>query len=114
MQEIYNHINIPPEIVRLLQLTAITQPPESQAHANATPMLLLLPLTPGMKMKIEDFCSQFSLSAEILEHLCANSYSGSHVIQHVKISKLWAMAFKPGEIAELKKVVRIWATSNDF
>lgn len=77
-------------------------------------MLLPPPLTPGMKMKIEDFCSRFSLSAEILERLHANGYSGSHVIQHVEISELRAMAFKPGEIAELKEAVRIWATSNDF
>jgi hypothetical protein len=110
-QEIHNHINIPPEIVRLLQPTAII--PESLAHINATPMLLLPPLTPGAKMTIEDFCSQFSLSAMILERLHANGYSGSHIIQHVEISELWAMAFKPGEIAELKEAVHIWATSND-
>ena len=64
-QEIHNHINIPPEIVRLLQPNALTQPPES--HANTAPMLLPLSLTPGTKMLIEDFCSQFSLSADILE-----------------------------------------------
>jgi hypothetical protein len=111
VQEIHNHINIPPEFVRLLQLTAII--PESQAHVNATPMLLPPPLTPGAKMTIKDFCSRFSLSAMILECLHANGYSGSHVIQHVEISKLWAMAFKPGEIAELKEAVHIWETSDD-
>jgi hypothetical protein len=85
-QEIHNHINIPSEIIRLLQLTAII--PESPAHINATPMLLPPSLAPGAKMTMEDFCSQFLLSAMILECLHANSYSGSHVIQHIEISKL--------------------------
>ena len=110
-QEIHNHINIPPEVVRLLQLNALTQPPES--YANTAPMLLPPPLTPGTKMSIEDFCSQFSLSVEILECLCANGYSGSHIIQHIEIGKLWTIAFKPGEITELKEAVHVWATSDD-
>jgi len=110
-QEIHNHINIPPEIIRLLQPNAIAQPPESRT--NAIPMLLPPPLTPGAKMLIKDFCGQFSLSVDILECLHANSYSGSHVIQHIEISELWSMAFKPGEIAELKEAVHVWATSDD-
>jgi hypothetical protein len=110
-QEIHNHINIPPEIIRLLQPNAIAQPSES--HANTAPMLLPPTLTPGVKMTIEDFCGQFSLSVEILKHLRANGYSGSHVIQHIEIGELRTMAFKPGEIAELKEAVRIWATSDD-
>ena len=76
-------------------------------------MLLLPPLTPGAKMSIKDFCGRFLLSVDILECLRANSYSGSHVIQHIEISELRSMAFKPGEIAELKEVVRVWATSDD-
>ncbi|KAF8223476.1 hypothetical protein L208DRAFT_1128111, partial [Tricholoma matsutake] len=88
-----------------LQLNA--EPPES--CANTAPMLLPPPLTPGTKMSIEDFCGWFSLSAEILERLHANSYSGSHVIQHIEIGELWTMAFKPGEIAELKEAVHVWA-----
>jgi hypothetical protein len=110
-QEIHNHINIPPEIVRLLQPNAIAQPAESRA--NTAPMLLPPPLTPGAKMTIEDFCGRFSLSVEILERLRANGYSGSHVIQHIEIGELRTMAFKPGEIAELKEAVRVWATSDD-
>ena len=86
VQEIHNHINIPPEIVRLLQPNAITLP--SEPHANITPMLLPPPLTPGAKMTIEDFCGQLLLSAEIIEHLCVNGYSGSHVIQHIEIGVL--------------------------
>jgi len=64
-------------------------------------------------MTIEDFCGWFSLSIEILERFCVNGYSGSHVIQHIEIGKLWTMAFKPGEIAELGEAVRIWVTSDD-
>jgi hypothetical protein len=110
-QEIHTHINIPPEIVRLLQPNSVSLPSGSQAYANTTPMLLPPPLVPGTKMTIEDFCTQFSLSAEIRERLRANGYSGSHVIQHIEIGELRAMAFKPGEIAELKEAVRVLATS---
>jgi len=110
-QEIHNHINILPKIIRLLQLNAIAQPPES--HTNTILMLLLPPLTPYAKMSIEDFCGQFSLSVNIIECLCANGYSGSHVIQYIKIGELQSMAFKPGEIAELKEAVHVWVTSND-
>ncbi|KAF8237293.1 hypothetical protein L208DRAFT_1248561 [Tricholoma matsutake] len=76
-------------------------------------MLLPPPLTPGAKMTIKDFCDRFSLSVEILEHLHANGYSGSHVIQHIEIGELQTMALKPGEIAELKEAVCVWATSDD-
>ena len=75
-------------------------------------MLLPRSLKPGMKMTIEDFCTHFSLSAEILERLRKNGYSGTHVIHHIEIEELRSMDFKPGEIAELKEAVRAWATAD--
>jgi hypothetical protein len=75
-------------------------------------MLLSPSLKPGAKMTIEDFCDHFSLSPEILERLHKNGYSGTHVIQHIEIGKLRSMDFKPGEIAELKEAVRVWAIAN--
>jgi hypothetical protein len=111
--EIYTHINIPPEIIRLLQPNARSPPPESRSTAMPSTMLLPPPLKPGAKMSIEDFCNRFSLSVNILERLRANGYSGSHVIQHIEIAELRMMAFKPGEIAELKEAVCIWAIPND-
>ena len=110
--DIHTHINIPPEIIRLLQPNARSPPPESRGAAmQPMPSTMLLPpsLKPGAKMSIEDFCNQFSLSVEIFERLRENGYSGSHVIQHIEIAELRMMAFKPGEIAELKEAVRIWA-----
>jgi hypothetical protein len=72
-------------------------------------MLLPLALKPGSKMTIEDFCTNFSLSNAILECLRKNKYSGSHVIQHIEIGKLKSMQFLPGEIAELKEAIQVWA-----
>jgi hypothetical protein len=111
--EIHNHISIFSEIIKLLQPNARSPPPESRSAAMPSTMLLPPPLKPGAKMSIENFCDQFSLSVDILERLHANGYSGSHVIQHIEIAELRMMAFKPGEIAELKEVVHVWVMPND-
>ena len=108
-QEIHNHINLPPELLGLLRPHSAAQPPGSHP---IPPMLLPPPLKPGLKMSIEDFCNQFALSAEILERLRKNGYSGTHVFQHIEIGELRSMDFKPGEVAELKEAVRVWAIAD--
>lgn len=104
-QQFHNHINIPPEILGLFHAPATAPPPPIIAPHHAVPVLLPPALEPGPKMTIEDFCTNFSLSNAILECLCKNGYSGSHVIQHIEIGELKSMQFLPGEIAELKEAV---------
>lgn len=105
-QEIHNHMHIPPELLGVFRPQA-TAPTAAQ---DTVPMLLPSALNPGPKLTIEEFCAIYSLSNEILSRLRENGYSGSHVIQHIEIGELRSMQFKPGEIAELKEAVRVWAT----
>ncbi|KAF8224090.1 hypothetical protein L208DRAFT_1313391, partial [Tricholoma matsutake] len=98
-------------IMHLLSSLSFPLSQHSESHLSP-PMLLPHSLKPGMKMTIENFCTHFSLSTEILECLQKNGYSGTHVIHHIKIEELRSMDFKPGEIAKLKEAVCAWATAN--
>jgi hypothetical protein len=71
--------------------------------------LLCTDLSPGERLTIADFCSRYSLAADIHKRLIENGFSTSLALQRVTVSDLKEMGFKMGEVAELEEAVEMWA-----
>lgn len=73
--------------------------------------LMLLPpgTTVGDRLSIGTFCQLYDLDASIAEKFGNNGYRNTSVFYLIKLEELTTMNFLPGEIAELRDAVRLWA-----
>ncbi|KAJ7500247.1 hypothetical protein B0H11DRAFT_803324 [Mycena galericulata] len=75
----------------------------------ATPMLIPPPLVPGPNLTIEEFCTKFNLDEDVCNRFKSQKFKRTDALQYVELAGLKEMGFMPGEIAELRVAIAVWA-----
>lgn len=99
-------VNIPP--------LAFPQPANSASaptqHLASEPELLIPKgFIPGIKMSINEFCTQFELDGLVCNQLLDEGYRSTASFAYVKIADLTDAGLKRGHISEMKVAISRWA-----
>jgi hypothetical protein len=89
--------------------TAAIAPPASNTPLVSEKMLLPPNRAVGPDMTVPEFCDQYTLSPNILEHLNRNSYTHASHLRFVSLADLDGMGFNLGEKAALRDAVDRWS-----
>ena len=87
-------------------------PTAAQTHNKPSDLgdrLLLAICAPGPNMPLDDFCTAYDLSADILRIFSQYKYTNSFLLHFVTIPELKQMEFELGEIAELCDAAERWS-----
>ncbi|KAJ7799432.1 hypothetical protein B0H14DRAFT_3491580 [Mycena olivaceomarginata] len=108
----HNNFTFPDQLLNFSRPTGALQPaPITQPYE---PQLTLLPpgMNVGQQMPITTFCVIANLDDAIAEKFAANGYRTTAAFRFIELKDLPLIQFLPGEIAELREVVREWAGGN--
>ena len=78
-------------------------------HTPTTSNLIPSHLHPGPHIQINEFCNLHCLREKIVYQLIENGFTGTQAFCFIETKDLKDMGFKPGEIADLKDVIKAWA-----
>ena len=76
--------------------------------------LILSTLGEGQQMNIDTFCNAYSLPDTILHLFRESAITGTHAFSDITKTDLTEMGFKIGEIIDLKRAVKKWASEERF
>ncbi|KAF9472493.1 hypothetical protein BDN70DRAFT_777965, partial [Pholiota conissans] len=63
----------------------------------------------GAKLDLVTFCTIYTLSDTIKQHLADNEITGTHAFAHLTDGNLKEMGFKIGQVIDLKEAIKEWA-----
>lgn len=74
--------------------------------------VLLIPdhYATGEEMGIQEFVNIFGAPSSILQHFEQQAITGTYAFSCLTIADLKAMKFKIGEIIDLKRAIKLWAS----
>jgi hypothetical protein len=74
--------------------------------------ILLIPdhYAAGEEMDIQKFVQVFGAPSSILQHFEQQAITGTYAFSYLSIADLKAMNFKIGEIIDLKRAIKLWAS----
>ena len=78
-------------------------------HPPTTSNLIPAHLHPSPCIRINEFCNLYHLGENIVQQLKENGFTGTQAFRFIETKDLKDMGFKPGEIADLKDVIEVWA-----
>lgn len=105
------HVHIPGGNDQKNPSSAALDPPSSSLMPASMDKLLKYPKI-GPDLNVEQFCTLYELSDDILKRLKDNGYQKTKTFKHITIVQLQEMSFKHGEIASLQDAVDEWANSD--
>lgn len=87
-------------------------PAIAPTHLQPPTMANLIPshLHPGPRIPIDKFCNLYDLGENIVRQLKENGFMGTQAFRFIETKDLKDMGFKPGEIADSKDAIEVWAT----